>query len=83
MSPIIMFLDDIIVVFHRLVLFGCSWILHGPESIFIGILLEFSLVVMHPISKIIVVYLVPCLCLFIAIMVLKDSTSYCCYGIYF
>ena len=53
-----------------------------PEIIIIAILLEFILVVMKPIYKARVVYLVPCLCLFLDVMALKDSNSHKCYGVF-
>ena len=47
------------------------------------ILIYFRLLVMYPISKSHVVYLVSCLCLFLYFLVLKYSTSHKCYGILF
>ena len=77
---IIRFLDDIEVWFHILVVFRCSWILHIPENIIVDSLLDFILLVMNPSSKAYVFYLVPCIILFLDVVVLKDSTYHTCYG---
>ena len=74
------FLDDTEMWCHVLVVFISSWLLHGPGSIIVGILIDFSLVVMYPISKSHVVYIVTCLCLFIYVLVLKGITFHQCYG---
>ena len=47
-----------------------------PESIIVGILIEFNLLVMRTRSNDHVVYLVPYLCLCPDLIVLKDSTSH-------
>ena len=76
----ITFLDDIDVWYHVLTVLRCYWILNSTESIIIGILIEFSLVVMHPNSKFHVVYTMSCICLFIDVLAIKDSTAHQCYG---